>query len=197
MAVPRFEDVPDHWKAPTGPYHQAPPEYGGEWWFVNPFTGPEPWKREMRKRKKEELPRGFEEVFGPRPKPSDFPKRNRFSLWRTALTRWEQDLEFFKQAGVPEWADPEQVEQVTAIFEAWGMGAPKFYEGRFGWMARFPESPIDDHEVSAWGSLNTPHLHVSNFQVRLLQDGIVPEMRHPFVPPQLWPKEEDALKEVG
>lgn len=42
--TPRYQDVPDSWKWPIGPYQQAPEEFGGEWWKVNPFTGSEPWK---------------------------------------------------------------------------------------------------------------------------------------------------------
>jgi hypothetical protein len=41
MSKPKtFSDaeIPAHWKAPYGPYRQAPQQYGGEWWFVNPFT---------------------------------------------------------------------------------------------------------------------------------------------------------------
>ena len=36
--TPRYQDVPDVWKWPIGPYQQAPEEFGGEWWKVNPFT---------------------------------------------------------------------------------------------------------------------------------------------------------------
>ena len=42
MGTPHYKEIPDHWKYPMGPYHQAPPEFGGEWWVVNPFTTSEP-----------------------------------------------------------------------------------------------------------------------------------------------------------
>ena len=65
----RPKEIPEAWKHPVGPYRQAPPEYGGEWWLVNPFSGDEPWLLLDRKAPVPEvLPVGFENTFGPRPK---------------------------------------------------------------------------------------------------------------------------------
>ena len=74
---PSFPDVPDSAKYPAGPYRQAPPEYGGEWWLVNPFTGDEPWGNPAEaaapaasptsKYATENLPADFLQAFGEMP----------------------------------------------------------------------------------------------------------------------------------
>lgn len=186
--TPRFKDIPDHWKQPQGPYRQAPPEYGGEWWLVNPFTTAEPW-RQQEAPAAEKLPEGFEEIFGLRPQSSDFhgfPNPSR--TFRTAVVEWERDLRHFKQAGKPEWASAEKLKAAAGVFRRWGMGEPRYYEGRYGWMARFSESEIPDFETAAWGAINVSHLTVAHYQIRLVDRGIVPELRHPFVPPNVWPR---------
>ena len=190
--TPRFQEVPEHWKAPVGPYRQAPPEFGGEWWLVDPFTGETPWLTQAGGPPREILPEGYEEIFGPRPQAADFRgERNPSLMYRTAVVKWEQDLRYFKQAGTPEWADPRLVATAANLFEQWGMGTPRFYEGRYGWMARFPESEIRDYEASAWGALNASHLLVAQYQIRVVGRGAVPEKRHPFVPPHVWPGGEE------
>jgi hypothetical protein len=192
MSTPRFTDVPEEWKYPLGPYRQAPAEYGGEWWLVNPFTTAEPWATQSMA-VQEELPAGFAAVFGTRPKISEFSNTpNPGVSWRVAVDRWEQDLLYFLRAGVPEWATPEQVGAAEAVTRSWGLGAARFYEGRYGWMARFPESQLRTFESSAWGVLNVAHHVVATYQWRLLEQGIVPPKRHPFVPPQAWPQDEKA-----
>ena len=65
--TPRYPDVPEWAKHPLGPYHQAPLEYGGEWWSVNPFTGPEPWIPRASQNE-QTLPDAFAEIFGLRHK---------------------------------------------------------------------------------------------------------------------------------
>ena len=70
MAMPHYSEIPDHWKQPVGPYRQAPQEFGGDWWLVNPFTGSEPWNNQPRP--KEPLPEGFTSIFGPRPQLADY-----------------------------------------------------------------------------------------------------------------------------
>ena len=134
--TPRYQDVPDAWKWPLGPYRQAPPEFGGEWWKVNPFTGPEPW-RQVEISPEPEIRDGFTEIFGTRPRASDF---SSFRAHKAAELRWEQDLKFFQRSGIPEGYDQAQVELAAGVFEKWDMGRPVFYEGRYGWMARFPDS---------------------------------------------------------
>jgi hypothetical protein len=192
MSTPRFERVPEDWKHPLGPYRQAPAEYGGEWWLVNPFTTEEPWVTQSVVVDRE-LPSGFVEIFGVRPKISDFARApNSAFAWRVAVDLWEQDLRYFKRAGVPEWATAQQVAAAEEVSRSWDLGPARYYEGRYGWMARFPESQIRSFESSAWGALNVTHHVVATFQWRLLERGIVPTKRHPFVPPQLWPDDEQA-----
>ena len=188
MGSLRFKQVPEPWKYPLGPYRQAPPEHGGEWWLVNPFTTAEPWLTQGIAPSPEVLPPGFVEIFGPRPKISDFSKSATPSLlFRLATVQWEQDLRYFKQAGVPEWATAEQLASAAQVAQQWELGAPRFYEGRYGWMVRFPESQVKDFESSAWGILNAMHLQVAAYQLRLIDRGGIPRNRHPFVPPHVWP----------
>ncbi len=189
--TPRFKDVPEHWRTPMGPYRQAPVEFGGEWWLVSPFTGEEPWRNQGGVAGERRLPPGFVEIFGERPRIAHFRSAsNPSSAFRAALVKWEQDLRFFKQVGIPEWADAASVAAAERIYRAWGMGAPLFYEGRYGWLARFVESGSPDYQTAAFTAIETPHLIVARYQIRLLEAGERPPVQHPFVPPALWPDSE-------
>lgn len=133
------------------------------------------------------LPDGFEFIFGPRPRSEDFRNAPNPSVaFRVATVLWKQDLKYFKQVGPPEWATAEQIGLATGVAEFWGMGAPAFYEGRYGFMARFPESQLFRFEATAWAVINFMHHEVAAYQIRLLNNGVQPETRHPFVPPQLF-----------
>jgi hypothetical protein len=189
MASPHFQQVPEHWKYPMGPYLQAPPEHGGEWWLVSPFTTPEPWLNQVNSSRQETLPVGFVEIFGPRPTITGYKHTPNPSLMlRAATVVWEQDLKYFKSASMPEWLTPAELADVERVAQHWGLGKPKYYEGRYGWMARFSDSEIKDFESSAWGAVNATHLLVAQYQLRLIDRGTIPEKRHPFVPPHLWPE---------
>jgi hypothetical protein len=160
--------------------------------MVNPFTGSEPWRTQGGDVERE-LPPGFAEVFGTRPKISDYSHTSNPGLsWRLAVGRWEQDLRYFQRAGVPEWATPEQVAVAAEVTRSWGLGAARFYEGRYGWMARFPDSQIREFESSAWAVLNVTHHVIAGYQWRLLEHGIVADKQHPFVPPHVWPEDAKA-----
>src|SRR5690606_863142 len=126
------------------------------------------------------LPPGFAEVFGEKPMGNQF---KNYREYQTAKIRWEQDLRLFKQAGVPDSIPPNKLEEITRTTEAWGMGEPKFYEGRYGWKARFPDSAIPDHEVSVESLTMGVHQMIARYQIVLVQNGIEPAQRHPFVPP--------------
>ncbi len=79
-------------------------------------------------------------------------------------------------------------------FQFWDMGRPRFYEGRYGFMAGFPESIFHNFEAPAWAALRASHHEVAAYQIRALNRGFVPVKRHPFVPPQLWPKSSPVLE---
>jgi hypothetical protein len=181
-------EVPDSAKFPAGPYRQAPPEYNGEWWLVNPFTGHEPWLNQHLATgpgpyATENLPGEFLQAFGAKPvrrageDAADFVAR---------VARWKQDLECFQGTGTPEGFEESQIELASATFEDWGMGRPVFYEGRYGWFARFPESAIPEFEMDAATAIQTSHLAIARFQVRLLREGLGVSAPHPFVPPHLF-----------
>lgn len=182
--IPRYADVPADLQWPDGPYRQAPPEYGGEWWQVSPFTGEQPWLQLDHVSRTAEaveetplaMPEGFLKLFGPEPAGRNQVER----------IRWEQDLEHFKQAGVPEGFSAEQIEAASSLFESWGLGRPQFYEGRYGWSARFPDSAIPDFEANPHTAIEAAHLVVARYQIRLAQQGEAPAERHPFVPPQVF-----------
>ena len=185
--TPRYQDVPDAWKWPIGPYQQAPPEFGGEWWKVNPFTGSEPWRPvEITNPTEPEIPEGFTEIFGTRPQASAF---SGFRAFKAADLRWQQDLKYFQRSGIPEGFDQAQVDLASGVFENWDMGQPVFYEGRYGWMARFPDSAIPDFEANVTASLEVSHIIVAKYQTRQLLHGVTPAVVHPFVPPFLAPVE--------
>jgi len=179
----RLSEVPEDWRAPIGPYRQAPPEYGGEWWLVTPFSDPKPWLG-MR-RLNSGLPDGFERVFGQRPRWEDFRhlKRRALISFEAAKVQWEEELEHFKGVGIPPGYNEQQISESTAVLVKWLLGAPTFYEGRFGWMGRFLESDIQDYDSSAWQIINYPHHVVSTFQITNFKRGVVPPRWHPFVPP--------------
>ena len=183
--LPRFESVPEVAKFPNGPYRQAPAESGGEWWMVNPFTGPEPWLRVeiLQNGKPEEtLPAGFKEIFGPRPARRQYPDNADFRL---AKLQWEQDLKSFKRAGLPEGLDPALLEASEQVFQEWGLGKPAFYEGAHGWRMSFPGGAVPGFETGPEAALQAPHIVIAKYQIRMLQQGAVPETVHPWVPPQV------------
>lgn len=178
--INRPKEVPDTWKAPLGPYRQAPPEYGGEWWLVNPFSGPEPWLLMDRKpREVEVLPEGFRVIFGPRPAKKDYHTRR---SWKHDVILWEQDKKNFVQAGLPSWADRPELILAANTFDAWDMGAPSYYEHKsYGWMAMFRLSQLEEFQMNAHTAVFYAHLVVANYQVQLLQEGIQPAVIHPLI----------------
>lgn len=191
MPVPTFQTIPDSWKHPHGPYRQAPVEYGGRWWLVNPFTSAEPWMRVRPDGPQQVPPPEFIALFGPRPEPNDFAGlANPGSAYRTARGRWEQDLRYFKGIGTPPWADAQQMRATLPIYEHWGLGAPTFYQGRYGWLTRFQASTLPREDFSAFNSLELPHLTVAAYQIKLVELEQTPSVRHPFVPTELWDTDE-------
>ena len=194
--TPRFQEVPEHWKYPEGPYRQAPGEYGGEWWLVNPFGSATPWLTQSKPAPGVVLPEGFEEIFGQRPRLERFLETPNPSFYfRLAVTEWEQNLRHFKRVGSPEWAEETHLANAARVFESWDMGRPRYYEGRYGWSARFTDSALPDFECAARAALASTHLVVAQYQLALLEAGKLPERKHPFVPPHVWPGETEADKE--
>jgi hypothetical protein len=181
--LPRFSQVPDTVKHPLGPYRQAPAEFGGDWWYVNPFTGTEPWLNidPPAASLTEEGPVAsaeFLSVFGERP--TSATSNNP----RIDVIEWDQNLEHFKGVGIPEGFTQEQVDAANQLYESWGMGPATFYEGRYGWRAHF----ANGFEASPHTAIEVPHLVVAQYQTQMaLLEGLEPEVRHPFVPPGVWP----------
>lgn len=196
----QLENPPEHWRSPIGPYRQAPPEYGGGWWLVTPFSDPKPWLAGTRRGDAPGLPEGFEKLFGTRPKWEDFRhlKRRALISFEAAKVQWEQELKYFKRVGVPPGYTDVQIEDSFGVLEAWLLGEPTFYEGRFGWMGRFLESDIPDYDSSAFQIIRYPHHTVSQFQITNFARGVVPPKWHPFVPGVIFnPNDESDSKSTG
>ncbi|MDA1312500.1 MAG: hypothetical protein O2968_04105 [Acidobacteria bacterium] len=192
----RLNEVPEHWMAPIGPYRQAPPEYGGEWWLVTPFSDPKPWLAGTR-RPNNLLPEGFDKLFGQRPRWTDFRHLERRALisFEAAKVQWDEDLDHFKSIGIPPGYAEQQISESTAVLVKWLLGKPTFYEGRFGWMGRFLESDLKDYDSSAWQIINYPHHVVSTYQITSFRRGIVPPKWHPFVPGGVITKDDEEKPE--
>ena len=187
MRTPHFKEIQEHWKEPLGPYRKAPPEYGGEWWMVTPFSSLKPWLYYNRKPEKDLLPEGFVVLFGDRPQWKDFIKlKGGYQAFRIATVEWEKELKYFKGTGVPEWATPAQLAAAEKVLIAWNLGRPTFYESRYGWLGRFLDSQITDYDGSAWQIINFPHHFVSQYQIAAFLRGVNPPKWHYFVPPALF-----------
>lgn len=185
---PTRTTVPDHWKHENGgPYRQAPPEYGGEWWTVSPFTASgttdnaSPWERFAPQAEPEALPEGFEAIFGKMPEFKDFTDS---AAWTTARNHWRQNLAQFR-GPLKSKLEGQALADLEATYEAWGMGKPRFYGGRYAEMVRWPDSQVQDFEASAFEAEAVPHHVIARYQIALANSGgEIPEgQRHPFVPP--------------
>jgi hypothetical protein len=110
-----------------GPYKQAPAEFGGEWWLVNPFSGPQPWVRATEiaagadPAETVPLPDGFLKLFGPRPERSESASRGEHVL---STLLWDRELENFGGVGIPDGYTEEQVHTAAHDMKLWGMGEP-------------------------------------------------------------------------
>lgn len=173
MALPSFKDVPPEWKHPFGPYRQAPPEYGGNWYLVNPFVSSEPWLNQAPQA--EQTPPEFLETFGPLPHIRD-----------PFYQEWRDNLKYFKGVKLPEYISQAQLNAANEIFVAWQMGKAVIYEGRYGFSARFPETGEYDFDIDARTAVTDSHFTVARFQIRLAQEGKTPARWHGYVPPQVY-----------
>ena len=182
-----WDSIPESHRAPLGPYRQAPPEYGGAGWFVSWTTGETPWINQGKLVEPPSYPEGFIDTFGPRPLGKDYPKLG--VSFQQALSRWQDDLKYFKEAGVPEWHNPVLWQDAAQLFSRWGMGHPRPHLGRYDYCVRWPDSQNREFEGSYYEAQNSTHLVIARYQMSLLSVGVVPDGdRHPFVPPDMWPE---------
>lgn len=178
--------VPDLWKYPNGPYRQAPPEWGGEWWYVSPFTGSEPWTRYGQPVQEEQFPPGAIDVYGPKPNE------------QFARQIWLDNVRAFEPAQFPEALAP-WVPDAERTFQAWGVGRMvPFNDKRFGLMVAFPESGVVGHSDSMYHAVTATHQEIAEYQVKYLEAGNeIPRSRlHPFFPysriREFFPSEDEA-----
>jgi len=149
----------------TNPMNQAP------WRIVKPiFTkaGPE----------------SFTRIFGDPPVSEDFRDApNPSKAFRVARVQYAQAQKTFAEGGYPEWATPQQINLSDDLFESWDIDPPLYYRNLlYGWMAHF-----DGFESSALNALTFTHHVISGYQIKLINNGVEVEKRHPWVPPTLGP----------
>lgn len=194
MAAVHYPSVPEHWKAPMGPYYQAPPEYGGEWWYANPFTGPEPWLTQGQLDPNKPIQTcdkpGFAEIFGPWPTSQNTDLTG--TALQTARNQYTQDCEYFKQAGIPPGYEQATINEANRAYALWAMGKMAIFEGRYGWGAKWPGSDDPLFEEWATTAIDHPDLTVAQYQINLIQQGIIPAPIHPMVPPSIIPHEHQG-----
>ncbi|MDA0206046.1 MAG: hypothetical protein O3A53_14040 [Acidobacteria bacterium] len=182
--------MPEAAQAPHGPYRQAPTEFGGEWWLVNPFSGPQPWVRAA------EIAAGtgqveavqpsddFLKLFGPRPERSESSSLGEHSI-ETFV--WDRELAIFEGVGIPDGLSEEQVRTAADAMKQWGMGEPVFYKSRHGWAARFPDSLLPEFQISPETAIKAPQVTAAVYHVQAILRGVEIENRHPRVPSDVWP----------
>ena len=165
------------WRAPLGPYHQAPPQNGSGWWYVSPFTGPTPWANTGPAVPPRTVPVSFTAVFGPEP-----------GVGNKFRGEWESNLQFFKGVGTPPGFTASEINTAISLFKDWDLGTPIFYEGRYGWNTRFPEqAELWDFDCSVNDAIRYGHFVVARYQVRMFQEtGAIPSQKHPFVPSHIF-----------
>lgn len=178
-------DVPESWKVQNGgPYVQAPANCGSEYWYVSPFTGPEPWARKCVDFTPP-VPEPSDEftfIYGPAPIARDFANYRQF---QAARVQYEEKQKYFGGiVEVPEGYTQAEVDRANKIFAAWDMGAVFFVKERNGTVARFPLATNKvDFSATVERTLRYTHLVIAGFQIDVIQSGVEPKKRHPFVPP--------------
>lgn len=188
--MPRFESVPDAAQWPQGPYKQAPGEFGGEWWLVNPFSGPQPWVRAAEIASDAgpvdavQPSDDFLKLFGPRPERADSAGRGDYIV-RTFV--WERELANFEGVGIPDGFTEQQVRSAADDMKEWGMGEPVFYKSRDVWKARFPDSLLPKFEISPETAIKAPQVTAGVYHVQAILRGVEIENRHPLVPSDVFP----------
>jgi hypothetical protein len=177
-----YPTVPDNfkWDPPNnfGPYRKAPDEFGGEWWFVDPFTGQEPWKKVTPV---SNIPPEFIAIFGPEP---HF-KHPFYQEWHDNLDDWIGPYTITNTANIF------KLNHANELFNAFGMGNVAFYETKPGIVkARWPQCGHPEYDSWLDDVLNYPDIEVMIFQMRqVLTWGEKPERYHPFFPPHVIPEE--------
>ena len=137
---------------------------------------------------KDDLPDGFEVIFGPRPKPSDFTGYRRNRKWRAGVVTWENAKRTFKGLGMPEGPNAQTINDANASAEFFEMGVPAYYENNYGFQVRFPDSQDSSFQTTFEAFTGAAHGHVIvSYQWGLTVDGIPIDANkiHPFAPPRL------------
>ena len=182
--------MPEAAQAPHGPYRQAPAEFGGEWWLVNPFSGPQPWVRAAEiaagrgQVETVQPPDDFLKLFGPRPERGEPSSRGAHSI-ETFV--WDRELANFGGIGIPDGFSEEQVGTAADAMKQWGMGEPVFYKSRDAWIARFPDSQLPEFRISPETAIKAPQVTAAVYHVQAILRGLEIENRHPLVPSDVWP----------
>ena len=79
-------------------------------------------------------------------------------MFRAERTQRGHDLAHFHGSGIPEGFSEDKVQLAGDLFEAWGMGRPMFYEGRYGWTATLPGAELENYQSAVFTTIEAPHL---------------------------------------
>lgn len=171
MRKSHYPSVPDHWKAPFGPYVKAPAKWGGEWWFVNPFTGPEPWVTTMPE---ESYPEGFLEIY-PKPTLEMFMAAPNPS----AALAEARSMHISALADFDGLSPSEPTDEILSHLAAWDMDFEYLvYERKsIGRMIAFFGTPLGTYHHSFAGLMLNADRAIANYQVDLEQAGLHDEIK--------------------
>jgi len=203
-----FADVPDMQKKPPGPgpFVQVPAgfvtaEIGsleGLWWRVSPFNAT-PWAV-LAPVEAVPLPDGFEAIFGPRPHSSQFRGGNAANDFQIATVTWESNLNSYVSASMPANADAARMNAANDEAVKYDMGEPAYYENKYGFRVRFPDSQDPDFEATFDGFVisGTGQI-ISAYQNRLTNaEVLIPlDKLHPFFADTPGGKEQRDMHQGG
>jgi len=181
----RYESVPPEAQSPVGPYHQAPAEYGGEWWILSPFTGPEPWTRLKRE---SPIDPGFLKAFGPRPEQSRGMSGDEIRSVKRARSDWQSHQDRF--GGLVDivaegYATADEARALSSTFEFWDSGEPVFFRYLGEFRVRVVGAPVGWWQ-DAESLIVYPHLTIAGMQNKMLLNGIIPAKKHPYTSNDLY-----------
>lgn len=133
----------------------------------------------------EAMPDAFLAVYGPPPAPTGNSLKD-----RVARVKYEQDMKYF--AGLVE--APGGFEKVASFYDRWGLGAPVFYQGRYGTYCRWPNAPFLPMQANMFAAVNGAGVVLASWQAKVILEGHVLSDVHSFVPPWVRKINEERLQ---
>jgi len=157
---------------------------GGRWMVVSPVNQT-PWDEVPV----HVLPDGFERIFGPRPNSNNFHGKGYPRNFQVAVVTWETDLRTYIGNFLPPVdVSTEQLAALHAEAIRYEMGEPAYYQNKYGYQVRFPESQAENFQANAEAWLGTGCGQIIvGYQNKITNMGIIipEELMHPMAPPVL------------